>query len=148
MTPYLKAICQKRVHESINILRIIEHSIIEVSFLQTPIPLLIIVQASLICGKLLSFLSTNISRNFLVDQINSIYTGKWALEDLANTVKNNFDTFSDNTGLQKNFPIIKFLYSVSFFPAEYKNKSHFFPSRLDFPKNYDKGLKINKIGCF
>ena len=52
------------------------------------------------------------------------------------------------TGLQKNFPIINFQYSVSFSPAEYEYESHFFPLRLDFPNNYDKGLKIIKIGCF
>ena len=52
------------------------------------------------------------------------------------------------TGLQKNFPRINFQYPVSFSPSEFEYESHFFPSRLDFPKNYDKGLKINKIGCF
>ena len=53
----------------------------------------------------------------------------------------------DNTGLQKNFPRIRFQYSVSFSPAEYEFESHFFPSRQYFPKIYDKCLKINKIGC-
>ena len=42
---------------------------------------------------------------------------------------------------QKN---ILFLFS----PAEYEYESHYFPSRLDFPKKYDKYLKINKIDCF
>ena len=52
-----------------------------------------------------------------------------------------------NTGLQKKFPRMNFQYFVSFFPAEYDYESHFFPSRPDFPKFYDKGLKINKICC-
>ena len=52
------------------------------------------------------------------------------------------------TGLQKSFPRINFQYLVSFCHAEFEYESHFFPSRLDFPENYDKGLKINKIGCF
>ena len=54
---------------------------------------------------------------------------------------------SDYTGLQKKFPGLNFQYSVSFFPTEYEYESHFFPSRPDFPEFYDKGLKINKIGC-
>ena len=53
-----------------------------------------------------------------------------------------------NTGLQKNLPRINSQYSVSFPQAEYEYESHFFPSRLDFPKNYDKCLKVKKIGCF
>ena len=44
----------------------------------------------------------------------------------------------DNTGLQKKLPGTNFQYSVSFSPAEYENESHFFPSRPDFPKFYDK----------
>ena len=52
------------------------------------------------------------------------------------------------TGLQKKFLRINFQYSYSFSPAAYEYESHFFPSRLDFPENYDKGLKINKNGCF
>ena len=48
---------------------------------------------------------------------------------------------------KKIFPRINFHTSVSFSPAEYKFESIFFPSRPDFPKNYDKGLKINKLGC-
>ena len=55
---------------------------------------------------------------------------------------------TDNTGLKKNFPRINFQYSVSFSPAEYEYEGHFFPSRPDFPKFYDKSLKIIKIGCF
>ena len=47
----------------------------------------------------------------------------------------------NNTGLQKNFLRINFQYSYSFSPAEYEYESHFFPSRLDFPENYDRGLK-------
>ena len=47
-----------------------------------------------------------------------------------------------------NFPIITFQYSFSFSPAEYESESYFFPSRLDFTENYDKDLKMNKIGCF
>ena len=47
----------------------------------------------------------------------------------------------DYSGMQKN------QYSVSLFPAEYEYESNFFPSRPDFPKFYDKRLKINKIGC-
>ena len=54
---------------------------------------------------------------------------------------------NDYTGLQKKFPRISFQYSVSFFPAEYEYESHFFPSRPESPKFYDKGLKISKIGC-
>ena len=50
-------------------------------------------------------------------------------------------------GLQKNIPKINFQYLVSFPPAEYEYENHFFPSLPDFPKFYDKGLKINKIGC-
>ena len=53
----------------------------------------------------------------------------------------------DYTGLQKKIPRKNFLDSVRFFPAEYEYKSRFFPSRPDFPKFYDKGLNINKIGC-
>ena len=53
-----------------------------------------------------------------------------------------------NTGLQKNFPRINFQYSYSFSPAEYEYENQFFPSRLDFPENYDKGLKTNINGCF
>ena len=48
------------------------------------------------------------------------------------------------TGLQKNSLRINFQYSVSFSPTEHEYESQFFPSRLDFPKNYDNGLKINK----
>ena len=40
----------------------------------------------------------------------------------------------DNTGLQKNFPKINVQYLVSFSSAEYEYESHFFSSRLDFPK--------------
>ena len=56
----------------------------------------------------------------------------------------------ENTGLQKKFPSIICQYSVSFFPAEYEYETYFFPTRPDFPKFYDKGLKINKrlfLGC-
>ena len=42
---------------------------------------------------------------------------------------------------------IYFQYSGSFSPAEYENESHFFPSRPDFPKLCDKGLKIKEKGC-
>ena len=49
-------------------------------------------------------------------------------------------------GLQKKFPRINFQYLVSLNPAEYEYESHFFASRQDFPKFYDKGLKTNKIG--
>ena len=55
--------------------------------------------------------------------------------------------YSYNTGLQKIFPRINFHYSVSFSPDEYEYESHLFLSRLEFQKFYDKGLKINKIGC-
>ena len=51
------------------------------------------------------------------------------------------------TGLQKNIPRMSFQYSLSFSPAEYEYESHFFPSRPAFPKFYDKGPRINKIGC-
>ena len=53
----------------------------------------------------------------------------------------------DYTGLQKKFQRMNFRYSVSFSPAEYEYESRFFPSRSDFPKFYDKVLKISKIGC-
>ena len=54
----------------------------------------------------------------------------------------------NNTGLQKKISRKFFQYSVSFSLAEYEYESHFFISRPDFPKFYDKILKINKIGCF
>ena len=50
----------------------------------------------------------------------------------------------DNTGLQKNFPRIRFQYSVSFFPAEFEYESHFLSSRPDFPKLHDEDLKSIK----
>ena len=53
----------------------------------------------------------------------------------------------NNTGLQKKFPRTNFQDSVMFSPAEYEYESRLFPSRPDFPKFYDKGLNINKIGC-
>ena len=53
----------------------------------------------------------------------------------------------NNNGLQKKFPRINFHCSVRFSPAEYEYESRFFSSRPDFSKFYDKGLKINKIGC-
>ena len=60
-----------------------------------------------------------------------------------------FEQSTDNTGLQKKkFPRIIFQFSVSFSPAEYEYENHFFQSRLDFSKKYDKGLKINKRDCF
>ena len=49
-----------------------------------------------------------------------------------------------NTGLQKKFPRINFQYSVNFSLVEYEYESHFFTSRLDFPKIYDKALKTTK----
>ena len=49
---------------------------------------------------------------------------------------------------KKKFPRINFQHSVSFSSAEYKYESHFFPSRPDFPKFYDTGLKVNKTGYF
>ena len=55
---------------------------------------------------------------------------------------------NNNNGLQKNYRKINFQYSVIFPPAEYEYENHFFPSRPDFPKFYDKCLKNNKIGCF
>ena len=42
---------------------------------------------------------------------------------------------------------MKFQCSDSFSPAEYEYKCHFFPSRPNFPKNDDKGLKMKKMGC-
>ena len=54
---------------------------------------------------------------------------------------------NDNTVLRKKFPRINVQYSVRFSPAEYEYESHFFTSRPDLPKFYDKGQKINKIGC-
>ena len=48
---------------------------------------------------------------------------------------------------KKKIQRIRLQYSVSFSPAEHEYESHFFPSRQDFPKIYDKGLNINKIGC-
>ena len=53
----------------------------------------------------------------------------------------------DNTGLQKKIYEINFQYSVSFSPVEFEYENSFFSSHPDFPKMYDKGLKINKIGC-
>ena len=47
----------------------------------------------------------------------------------------------------KKIPRIKFRYSVRFSPADYEYESHFFPSRQDFPKFYDKGLEVSKICC-
>ena len=53
---------------------------------------------------------------------------------------------NNNTGLQKNSLRINFQYSVGFSPSEYECESLFFPSRPEFPKFYNKGVKINKIG--
>ena len=44
---------------------------------------------------------------------------------------------------KKDFPWTIFQYSVSLSPAEYEYENHFFPSRPDFPKLYDNGVKIN-----
>ena len=70
------------------------------------------------------------------------------LTHVSNHVDKGLFSLMANTGLQKVFPIINFHYSVSFSPTEYEFESHFFPSRLDFPKICGKVLKINKIGCF
>ena len=51
------------------------------------------------------------------------------------------------TELQKKIPTINIQHSVSFSPAEYDFGSHFFPSRHYFRIYYDKGQKINIIGC-
>ena len=64
-----------------------------------------------------------------------------------NRILENLDHTYNYTGLQKKISMINFQYSVSFSPAEYEYTSHFFASRPDFPKFYNKGLKINKIGC-
>ena len=48
----------------------------------------------------------------------------------------------------KKLPTMKFQYSVRFSPAEYKYENQFFPSRLDFPKKYEKDVKVNRLGCF
>ena len=48
---------------------------------------------------------------------------------------------------KKKFPRINFQYPVSIHPGKYEYETHFFPSRPDFPKLYDKSLKIKKMGC-
>ena len=51
---------------------------------------------------------------------------------------------------KKKFPRINVQYSARFSPDEYKYESHFFPSRPDVRKRYDKVLKIKKklfTGC-
>ena len=48
---------------------------------------------------------------------------------------------------KKIFPRINFQYLARFSPPEYQCENHFFPSRPDLPKFYDKDIKINKMGC-
>ena len=62
----------------------------------------------------------------------------------AGTILEELTDHVNNTGLQKNFPRVKFQSSISFSPAEYEYESHFFPSRLFSPKNYDKVQKSTK----
>ena len=67
-----------------------------VIFLQTPIPLLTLVQTSLIRGAKLSLLSSNIPRNFVVGKWTKLIplievAGKLPWESLENTVKNYFE---------------------------------------------------------
>ena len=45
-----------------------------------------------------------------------------------------------------NFSRQYFQYSVILSPAQHEYENRFFPSSTDFPKLYDKGLKINKSG--
>ena len=73
----------------------------------------------------------------------------WVLLCSTFIVTCTFDSLvkTDYTDLQKKFPGINFQDSIRFSAAEYEYESRFFPSRPDFPKFYDKGLKINKIGC-
>ena len=51
----------------------------------------------------------------------------------------------DNTGLQKKKSEEQsFNVAVSFCPADYEYESHFISSYPDFPKFYDKSLKLKK----
>ena len=84
-----------------NNLPITMKGIIKVSFLQTPIHLLTLVQTSLICGAKLSLLSTDVPKNFVVGEWTELIplieiAGKLTWELLENTVKNYLETLRDN----------------------------------------------------
>ena len=73
--------------------------------------------------------------------------GKLQIKALINSIQQISKPLLDYTVLQKKFPRVNFQYSVSFSPVQYEYENPLFPTRLDFPKFFDKVQKINKIGC-
>lgn len=84
-----------------NSFRITVNGTVEVSLLQTPKPLFTFVQTSPKLLAKLSLLSTNIPRNFVVEERKNFVlfiaiTGNWVWEELEKTAGKDFEIYNDN----------------------------------------------------